>query len=725
MGVAVLLMLPHSALAAPNTWEYRITEIETVINEDKTSAVVDTENREIRLPKFAPKVAAFWGDECLDYVVLKPGVSPELVHYSFDGATMIENTILGVSLTNPLAAFTSSPYPDVIVAEGTEGGASKLTHYSFTGEGMQPNPALSATGLTSIFSIGSRNLDWAYLNTEGLHYRAFDGAGMVEVGALSVTTGLTNPIDFALFPDNYDCVILDGTQSRYYNAGTPIATHTVQGAKSVAAGNEGNIAIVEGSQVKHYDLSGGSFSYVAALSITEGLTRPTAVALRPGSQDRLIVDGDDVKYFMYDGSAGLVYNPSLSVTVAGLQDMGKYLPSAIVQSTLVSHTIDVTHVRARAYHAELPRGTSVTWAVTADGDNWTTKWRVIHPDEDGSAPMLQVGDGESWETIGDASKAYPNDDTVELWAEVTPGQDIGWRATLATLNPDNTPRIVINPVDDNVAVRWDVNSRPEPPTLIAPGSCYTTTTPTLQWTFNDPDLPNDFQSAFRLVILKASDDTVVWNTGKVTSSDLEYTIPTSYDPDIPGLLWDTGTYQFKARIEIWDKADVKSEMSADMPFCIRAFERPRVTGIIGAPDHLPVVITPNMTDEQLPRTQAGAKVTLLVDSVGPDNLVLAARFPYLDKEAELQGFPAKILDHGTNKRWQVEFWTEASLDVVPSGTLVDMELDGHLGEGGALGTRLSTLGATPFGDPKYAAGVIVTDGSIYHSWFVVLQGRDE
>ncbi|MFZ5898330.1 MAG: hypothetical protein ACOYU7_03965, partial [Bacillota bacterium] len=153
--LAALALIPAAHAAS---WEYRITDTDTptTIDPAATTAVVDTQMHEIRLPKGAPKAAAFWGDEALDYIVMAPdGVR----HYSFDGTQMVENPIVSVpGITNPLAAFTSSPYPDVIVADGDR---NQVTHYSFTGSQMVENPALSVAGLTGVVSVGSRDVDLA------------------------------------------------------------------------------------------------------------------------------------------------------------------------------------------------------------------------------------------------------------------------------------------------------------------------------------------------------------------------------------------------------------------------------------------------------------------------------------------------------------------------------------------------------------------------------------
>lgn len=678
------------------------------VDTSKTTAAVDTVLHEIRLPKNAPKVAAFWNDEYFDYIVMTPG---GVTHYSFDGSRMVENIILSVSgVSNPLSAHTSGEYPDVIIADG-----NGVTHYSFTGTEMAANPALSVAGLTGVVSVGSRDVDLAALAGDEVKYYAFDGSGMIPVPALSKK--LTNPIDFALLPDSYDMIIIDGNQARYYNSGTeenPALNITgLESPKAIAAADGSNIAIVEGNQVKHYMLTGSDFTYYSAMSVTDGLSAPTCVALRPGSFDRLIVDGNDVKYYMWDG-AGMVYNSQLSVTIAGLQDNLAYSPKAVAQSSIVSLTKNVSYVRVRAYH-ELPAGNSVAWSVTADGTNWVKKWRVRGLEGGATVCEVSPDNGSSWDPIGDESKAWPPGNTTDLWVKVTPGRSVKWKAELATSNPQVTPRIKAPNPGTDVAVLVDYGNPPQKPVIPGQDSCYLTTTPTFTWSFNDPD-PGDTQSGYEVRITKP-DGTPVYESGTALSSSSSFRMPTSTDPALPGPLWVSGDYQFKIRVRVFDTMGIPSEWSEPTDFCVIAFERPRVREIVSCPSSqvkpnpddptTQILVTEGMIADQLPKTRAGGKVGVLVDSVGLVDSASAV-FPYLSTTATVGTPPTSIAVNGMNKQWQVEFWTDASLDVCPSGTVVGAKFAGG-------GTNLNL--------PPHAAGIVLSEGSVYSDWFVVLQGR--
>jgi excisionase family DNA binding protein len=152
-----------------------------------------------------------WGGN-LDYFVL---IGSTLYHYAYNGAGMTMVSSLNVSgLSNPIAAAASGSYPNAVVATSTS-----LTQYSYNGSGMSSNPALSVAGLTGVVGIGTRNNDIAALTSAGkVNYNAFNGSSMVSAPSLSITSGLSNPIDMSLFPDTYDCVVLEPNQVVYYGS---------------------------------------------------------------------------------------------------------------------------------------------------------------------------------------------------------------------------------------------------------------------------------------------------------------------------------------------------------------------------------------------------------------------------------------------------------------------------------------------------------------------------
>lgn len=736
--LATLLVSLNPYLSHAAIWDYSISTTDTpgAVDAAATTAIVDTTNREIKLPlKPAPDLVGFWDSGEMDYVVL---TTTGVRHYSFDGTQMRENTILNVAgLTNPLAVAARSSYPDVLVAD-----QSGLKHYNFTGQNMVYNPYLSVAGLTGVMAVGTAGqFETAVLMDTQIQHYSFSEPGMVRNTVLEPSVTLTNPIDVALASGGYDTVVLEPDRVRWFSStGSGMAENpalAVTGltnpvAFAVAKPQGGyDVALVDGTQVKHYSFDGTMLRYNSVLSVTSGLTNPRTVSIRPGSYDRIIVDGNHLKYYQWSGTS-LVYNSSLSVTVSDLVQGAGFRHQAAVTSKAFDPGYNVTHIRVRAAH-ELPNNTMVTWSVTANGgSNWVKKWRV-RGTATGTVLEVSPDNGNTWSPKGTANDALPSVNSGQLWVQVTPGRDIRWKAELTTTDINATPKIATSP-RGSVAVRLDTSSAPNTPALPDYGVCFITTTPTLTWIFSDPD-PGDSQSAYHVQVVRASDMALVLDSGKVVSSSGEYTVPTSNAPDVSGPLWASEAYQFKYRVKVWDQADLESPWSAWGDFCVNAFDRPRIARISSPPEGqvspdpvnpgTHIVIVPEMSADQLPKAKAGAMVTVLIDSIGPLNIV-SWTFPYTgpqgDRTASIST-SVKLPDGVTNNpmypagsvtnRWSVEFWTNPNLAVCPSGTLVQMTVSGS----GAAG--VAQLNAPPFAD-----GVVVTQGSVYEDWFVVLQGRD-
>lgn len=87
----------------------------------------------------------------------------------------------------------------------------------------------------------------------------------------------------------------------------------------------------------------------------------------------------------------------------------------------------------------------------------------------------------------------------------------------------------------------------------------------------------------------------------------------------------------------------------------------------------------------MPKVKARAKVVLLIDSIGPLNPV-SWTFPYGSRKQATVSVPLKLPDGAINNpmypagnpvnRWTVGFWTDAGLEVCPTGTVVQMQLSG-------------------------------------------------
>ncbi len=730
--ISIVFVLLTTKQAFAQAWDYEIKDVDTLVTIDaeKTTAEIDTTKNEIRLPPLKiPDVVSFWGSGEMDYVVL---TTTGIRHYSFDGAEMVENEILKIpELANPFALATPDPYPDVVMADTTG-----ITHYSFNGSNMVENPALSVSGLVGVTSIGAAGVGQiAILADGGVQHYSLSNNSMTRNEILEPAVTLDNPIDIALAADGYNTAVLENDRIRWFNftgtdtkENTALAVTGLNDAKafSIADPNNGyDIAVLDGTAVKHYSFTGSEMKYNSTLSVVSGLTAPQTVAVRPGSFDRIIVDGNEIKYYQWNGSS-LLYNENLSVNVANIMNSNGYVSSAIAQSVAFTPGFDTDYVCVRAVHV-LPDKTSVTWSVTADGVNWVKKWRVVGTPVGANCEISNDG-GETWTIVGDDTQATPDAINEQLWVNVNPGQTVKWKAELATADFAVTPVIATTP-RGGTAVRLITNSSPLPPELPTYGSCFSTTTPILEWTFQDLD-PGDIQGKYRVQIVKASDLSLLIDTGEVACEASGYQIETSMSSETPSTLWSSGTYLFKYRVMVWDQAGAFSPWSEYGDFCIIGYERPRITEIISPPAgqvspdpadiSTHIVITPGMTHDLLPRVKAGAKTAFMVDSIGPIT-EFTPIFPYQNQLSSINS-PEKLSDETTNpmyslgnavNRWCVEFWTDANLKVCPTETVIQANLAGN-----------SERGETVFAAPPYSDGIAVTEGSIYGDWQVILQGRN-
>lgn len=678
-------------------WEYGITEDEEGINFANTTAIVDTEKREIRLPKVMPNMVDFLGDG-FEYIVLTPeGVKK----VNTDGSmTLVAEK---GDPNNPISAIAGSSHPDFIVARETT-----VTHYSFTGNedaingGYVPNPIFATGGYTNILSVGTKELDHAILNSDGnVTYQAFTGDAMVPANALS-PKGFSNPIAMTVFKDHYGIAVVDGDEIKYFKEGSSV-TSTISGLTnilSISAADGGNIAVVANNQVKHYNLlEGNAFAYNSHLSTIAGLTSPTCVALRPGSYDRIIVDGNNVNYYMWTGSE-FVKNGTMSKTIEGLQDIGKYLPKAVAESIIYSLTGDkmATHIKlwidTEEEPMDLPEGTKIKWFISAseDDDSWIE---------------TELG---KWITLPE------------------PGKDFRWKAELSTTNRNNTPKIF--PV-----IVLQTNSRPDPPEVYEPTGCYLNSSPVIHWKYNDPD--GDPQNDFQIVVTKRTGEIILDQT--VKSGEHKYII----DKEATGFLWDTGTSEFSVKVKVWDTLTdsegndvegVESEWSETINFCVIAYDRPVISKIV-TPHSSDIAISKGMSVEDIPETKAGGLVTLEVDSIGVDSAKF--EFPYLTKFATIA--ETKIMEgyeDKTNKKWQVSFYTSADPDVCPTGTIIYGLFEGNgIPELLRLNAERPDYNNEPGPEtpnwwqwPGYrwwAEGVVKINDTAFKNWSVILQGRNK
>jgi hypothetical protein len=721
IGLLICILAYPGQAQAVVVSDYKILSSETVIDTINTTALVDTTAHKISLPQTNGGRRISYSGNDYDYVAL---TGTSAIQYSFNGTSMVGNTVASVSgLTNPLAVFASSPYPDVVVATSTD-----IKHYSFDGtSAMNENPALAVSGLTSVASVSTRGPDVAALDNGQLKYYGFNGTNMSQIPGLSISSGLSSPVDIALFPNSYNVAVLETDRVRffYFNGSglTEIPSLALTGftnpLKSIAV-NENIVSVIDGNQVKSYAFDGTSYSYSAALSITSSLAAPSCVVLRPGSNDIIVADGDNVKYYMNDGTK-MVYNAALSVQVTGLSGNVRYLADATVRSINFTLAKNTQSSRVTAT-CNVPNNTSITWSVLISSI-YTNVWR-LRGSPTGSILEYTTDGGTSWTPIGTAANAVPGVSTAQLW--ISPATSpVGWKADLHTDDPTVSPQIIAANPGVDTAIRMEVNN---PPTVIinTSASCYLTMTPPpITWTYADAD--GDPQAADAVKITADVDGGATYFSANGIGSANSYTIPPSQDPANPSGLWTSGANTFRFWVGVSDGMTWTWNYNV---ICFHAFERPRIAelsvpgdGYISPFFGIPSthkVITMGMSAAQLPVTKAGGRVSLLIDSIGGVDLnpatVGSVAFPYLAQTATLSSVSLQATQPGggSNRQWLLQFWTDPDITVCPDNTVVQMSLFGTYG-----------TDYPAFNIPPFATGVVSTKGSVYDNWIVVLQGSNQ
>lgn len=657
----------------------------SMIDTSKTTALVDTNNHWVQLPNGSlANAISMLGSDVEGFATA-----------GSDGITVYErDDTTGMIAKNP--AFScpwATTATGVSVREDTLSiwaiTPNSLAYYKASATGTSDDPNLKVSGLVDVLSVAAyKKSDKALILQKTLDnkakvslYEATAGLSQVK----SFQPNIDDPVSISIIDDSPDFRLYTKNASYYFIYDDATGNYVEDPSKKIS--NLINVISGSSDQTGNAVLSATSLDYYmnndegGASKITifspGGVSNPVAAALRPGSFDQALIDANgQVYYWTLNDATGKMVRDS-SMEVSGIPINKGYSHPAEYWSKILTTATHYNSVLLTA-NSNIPANTSISWYVSSDGGNTFTN--------------VTPGTGTS----------------------VAAGNKFVVKAIMDTAEPTVTPKIL--PV-----VKLDVNSPPLPPDLPIYGSCFTTSTPLLTWTFTDPD-PGDIQSAFHIQIARESDLSIVIDSGQVMTDKSEYKVPTSTSPGFAGPLWNSGEYMFKYRVKIWDQNGAESPWSNWGSFCVVALERPRIAQIVSAPagqikpdpanPNTHLMINQGMIKDQLPKVKAGSKVTLLIDAIGPFTS-LNATFPYG------AGLNASVMTSSLNangsktNRYIIDFWTDPSLTKCPSGTLVIMSL-----------LASSTEGNASLDAPPYAEGVVVTQGSIYEDWLVVLQGRD-
>lgn len=511
----------NSIAFADDSWTYKIIEETTpnIIDIKNSNIDIDYEKREIRIPKMPlPNTSDFNSGGSYDYVILQ---QRGMTQYLFNGSNMIEVGALSIEIENPLGVALSPNDYSVTITRANESDASKsdLISYRLENNHMIENPALNISGMEQIYSLTTFNSsgDLLILKEEILEYYAYDENNLINIPNMTVE-GIKDPIAVAA-NNQYSFAILEKDALKWYEYD---GTDMVQiPAMSLAFGDTGvdikkpkttvvqndTVFILDDDKVKAYKYSPGTekLEEHVALSISEGLIKPSTMVLREGTSDLLIVDEIDsatkefkLRYFMFDGTR-MVENEQLSKTILNVMGgLRYYSEGTLISSMKISTAAYADLFRIRAY-TEVPLDTEITFYVTNEGEDvenvdWHKSWRIINTT---GTPVVEksiinnLGEKE-WTEFGNIDLSYPtfdskidNDDynyeqdeievvetedgliividedkqLLDLWTYI-PIEDIEsakakgthnklrFKAVLKTNNPEITPKIFV-PIGTN------------------------------------------------------------------------------------------------------------------------------------------------------------------------------------------------------------------------------------------------------------------------------------
>lgn len=732
--IAILAFSP-SALAE---YKYIIqnSTTEHIIDKPNTNAVIDVEENHIRLPRGNPGGISFLGEDSFDVIVLTAN-GIEKISPTGESKTLVEIN----QLSNPTAVFAGGFYPDIIVVEDdtTNTGKAQITHFSHIGNDIyNENSNLTILGLDKTIKIVSRSLDRATLTEQGdFLYHHWLG----EIYHSRNIEKFSNPLDMALLNDNYDALVVDEKGVKYIKDLTSTSTLLTGRFSAIAADAGSSFTVLDDTNATHYHIVDGEVHKNDWLTIKTGLDAPSAIALRPGSYDRAIVDGDLIKFYFWTGEKlTLVGEVPFNV----LDGIGKYIPQARLSSRVLNvldkggNSLDITHVRFN--HGLIDTFDGVT-------NKYQIEWYVsTHAD------LLKSIEEIDKKDFSDLSKWKKINTSTDWYQLDTPASDIRYMVILKTFDRDYTPRI-------HEFIEIELRVELQPPKLNVP-SIYYTSNPEIWWEFDDSGIDKAKQSAFQVVVFNNADEEIL-NTGKVLSRQSSYVIRST---DKHESLWGEQTDKFKVQVKVWDDAGNESLFSEKKGFKVLAFDRPVITKIVSPPMMGREWINRFTESMTLPVAKAGTAVTFRIYGIGVDildkvdiyypgsrsldknndwNIVNSSVLQPIDirpSVAYLQEFTVVAgYDDKTNKVWEATFFTEADTDKCPNGTVI----------AGRFYTKDFNEGNSPLlimddyknykerktpadgdswttweGYRWWAEGITITNDTVLSDWIVVLKAKD-
>lgn len=140
------------------------------------------------------------------------------------------------------------------------------------------------------------------------------------------------------------------------------------------------------------------------------------------------------------------------------------------------------------------------------------------------------------------NNTYSNEDVTQLVRDMKSSGGFGFRikAEPAATDPYRrlTSREGVN--KPQLVVTYTVNTAPNAPTLTGPAANVNTRTPTVTWTYSDPD--SNPQGAYYVELVNGAYNAVLWTSGWISGTATSYTLPA-------GIITTDGTYYVRVKVQ--------------------------------------------------------------------------------------------------------------------------------------------------------------------------------
>ena len=369
----IFLTLLFSLALVPMTWAEMLLEDDFddtgKVDLSRTTAYVDTANSLVRLPKQTMPNSIVMLKYGEGYAVV---TTDGIIIAEYDDATgsLYDTTIPWLTDARGLAIRQDDMGLWVI-------GDDYVQFCSFAGGAYSDDPALKASGISEILSVGAvEGTNQGVVLSKSAsgkaritRYRA--GASLTV--ELDMELDIDEPTALAVVDGTPDLVVLSKTGQHYlmfddatggYTKDPARSASGMTFASSVSANSDGT-AILDNGEGKYliYDDAGG-MQQVLCYS-TGPVPGAVALSLKPGAYDQAFVTEDgEVQYYIFDDSTGdMTRLPELERT--GMQLAGGYQhPRDYYSKEITAEEANTVRLTA---DQEIPGGTTVKWYLSTDG----------------------------------------------------------------------------------------------------------------------------------------------------------------------------------------------------------------------------------------------------------------------------------------------------------------------------------------------------------------------